>query len=324
MKNLLNAIVVGSLGAASLPGPLVHAADYPNKSIRMLVGFAAGGGTDTVARVFGQRLSESLGQTVVIDNRAGVGGNLAAQMTARAPADGYTIHIVASSFATNPSLYTAPGYDPVRDFAPVSLVASTPYVLEVAPAFPGKTVKDFIALAKAQPGKFSYASGGTGSPSHLGVELMKSMAGIDLLHVPYKGGGQALTDLIGGQVTVYLDPIILSVPYLKAGRTRALAVTSSRRSPVLPDVPTVAESGLPGYEIIGWYAVFAPAATPPAVVNVLNTHVKKVLQSSEIKERFLGMGLEPIGAGPDELRRFMQTEIVKWDKVVKTSGAKVD
>jgi tripartite-type tricarboxylate transporter receptor subunit TctC len=324
MKNVLNLVSAVTLAVISTLGTAVHAADYPSKPIRMLVGFAAGGGTDSVARVFGQRLSESLGQTVVIDNRPGVGGNMAAQMTARAPGDGYTIHIVASSFATNPSLYKDPGYDPVKEFAPVSLVATTPYVLEVAPAFPGKTVKDFIALAKAQPGKFSYASGGTGSPSHLGVELMKSMAGIDLLHVPYKGGGQALTDLIGGQVTLYLDPIILSVPYLKANRTRALAVTSTRRSPVLPDVPTVAESGLPGYEIIGWYAVFAPAATPQPIVNTLNTHITKVLQAPEMKERFLGMGLEPIGAGPAELRRFMQTEIVKWDKVIKTSGAKVD
>lgn len=300
------------------------AADYPVKPVRMLVGFAAGGGTDSVARVFGKQLGDALGQSVVIDNRAGAGGNVAAQATAKSAPDGYTIHIVASSFATNPSLYPNAGYDPVKDFAPVSLVASTPYVLEVGPASPARSVKDLITIAKKQPGKLSYASGGTGTPSHLGMELFKTMAGIDLLHVPYKGGGQALTDLMGGQVAVYLDPIVLSAPQVKAGRTVALAVTSPRRSAVLPEVPTVAESGLPGFEITGWYAVLAPAGTPKPVVDTLDAQIRKVLQSTEIKERFLAMGLEPIGAGPEELRRFMQAEIVKWDKVIKASGAKVE
>ncbi|MGE0798555.1 MAG: Bug family tripartite tricarboxylate transporter substrate binding protein [Lautropia sp.] len=323
MSKLLFRFYAIGLLAASLASH-VGAADYPTRPIRLLVGYAAGGGTDSVARIFGQRLSEVIGQPIVIENRPGAGGNLAAQLTAQAPADGYTIHIVASSFATNPSLYSNAGYDPVNGFAPVSLVASTPYVLEVTPSLAARSVKELIEMARAEPGKLTYASGGTGTPSHLGVELIKSMAGIDLLHVPYKGGGQALTDLMGGQVHAYLDPIVLAAPNVKSGRTRALAVTSLKRSPVMPDVPTVAESGLPGYEITGWYAIFAPVGTPADVVDILNRNIAKALESAEIRKRFLDMGLEPIGAGPEPLRQFMQTEITKWNKVIKASGAKVD
>ncbi len=313
-----------TLAAALALGAPALAQEYPSKPVRMLVGFAAGGGTDSVARVFGQKLSEALGQPVLIENRPGAGGNLAAQMTARAPADGYTIHIVASSFATNPSLYRNAGYDPLKDFEPVSWVANTPYILEVTPSLPAKTVAELVALAKAEPGKLSYASGGTGAPSHLGVELLKSMAGIDLLHVPYKGGGQALTDLMGGQVQVYLDPIVLAAQNVQSGRTRALAVTSSTRSPVMPDVPTVSESGIPGYEIIGWYAVFAPAGTPRPIIDKLNAKIGEVLAAPEIRSRFLTMGLEPVGKGPEALTAFMQTEIAKWRQVIERSGATVD
>ena len=321
---MIHALRLALAGTSILLCVAASAADFPTKPVRLLVGFAAGGGTDSVARVFGKQLGDALGQPVLIENRPGAGGNVAAQQTARAPADGYTLHIVASSFATNPSLYANAGYDPLRDFAPVNLVASTPYVLEVGPASPARSLREFLALAREQPGRLSYASGGTGTPSHLGMELLKSMAGLDLLHVPYKGGGQALTDLVSGQVSVYLDPIVLSAPFVKSGKTRALAVTSLKRSPVLPEVPTVAEAGLPGYEITGWYAVLAPASTPPAVVDTLDAQIRKVLQTAEMKERFLALGLDPIGGGPAELRRFMQAEIAKWDKVIRATGAKVD
>ena len=321
---MIHALRLALAGTSILLCVAASAADFPTKPVRLLVGFAAGGGTDSVARVFGKQLGDALGQPVLIENRPGAGGNVAAQQTARAPAEGYTLHIVASSFATNPSLYANAGYDPLRDFAPVNLVASTPYVLEVGPASPARSLREFLALAREQPGRLSYASGGTGTPSHLGMELLKSMAGLDLLHVPYKGGGQALTDLVSGQVSVYLDPIVLSAPFVKSGKTRALAVTSLKRSPVLPEVPTVAEAGLPGYEITGWYAVLAPASTPPAVVDTLDAQIRKVLQTAEMKERFLALGLDPIGSGPAELRRFMQAEIAKWDKVIRATGAKVD
>ena len=298
--------------------------DYPNRPIRMLVGFTAGGGTDSVARVMSQRFSEVLGQSVVIDNRAGAGGNIAAQIAAKSSADGYTMHLVPSSFATNPSLYSNAGYDPVRDFITVTTVATTPYVIEVNNALPAKTVREFIAYAKSKPGQLNYASGGTGTPSHLAMELFKTMAGIDLVHVPYKGGGLALTDLIAGHVAIYVDPIILAMQFVQSGKTRALAVTTPRRAEVLPNVPTAAEAGLPGYDVTGWYGIVVPATTPKPVVDKIQTATRRVLDTPEVRERFKTFGLDPAASTPDEFSRFMRAEIVKWSKVIKDSGAKVD
>ena len=290
----------------------------------MLVGFAAGGGTDSVARVMSQRYFEVLKQSVVIDNRAGAGGNIAAQIAAKANPDGYTIHLIPSSFATNPSLYSNAGYDPVRDFAAVTLVATTPYVIEVNNTLPAKTVKDFIAYAKSRPGRLNYASGGTGTPSHLAMELFKTMAGIDLVHVPYKGGGLALTDLIAGHVSIYVDPIITAMQFVQSGKTRALAVTTPRRASVLPDVPTAAEAGLPGYDVTGWYGIVVPKATPKPILDRIQAATRQVLDTPEVKERFKTFGLDPVASSPDEFTRFMRAEIVKWSKVIKDSGAKVD
>lgn len=290
----------------------------------MLVGFAAGGGTDSVARVMSQRYFEVLKQSVVIDNRAGAGGNIAAQIAAKANPDGYTIHLIPSSFATNPSLYSNAGYDPVRDFAAVTLVATTPYVIEVNNTLPAKTVKDFIAYAKSRPGQLNYASGGTGTPSHLAMELFKTMAGIDLVHVPYKGGGLALTDLIAGHVSIYVDPIITAMQFVQSGKTRALAVTTPRRASVLPDVPTAAEAGLPGYDVTGWYGIVVPKATPKPILDRIQAATRQVLDTPEVKERFKTFGLDPVASSPDEFTRFMRAEIVKWSKVIKDSGAKVD
>ncbi len=290
----------------------------------MLVGFAAGGGTDSVARVMSQRYFEVLKQSVVIDNRAGAGGNIAAQIAAKANPDGYTIHLIPSSFATNPSLYSNAGYDPVADFAAVTIVATTPYVIEVNNTLPAKTVKDFIAYAKSRPGQLNYASGGTGTPSHLAMELFKTMAGIDLVHVPYKGGGLALTDLIAGHVSIYVDPIITAMQFVQSGKTRALAVTTPRRASVLPDVPTAAEAGLPGYDVTGWYGIVVPKATPKPILDRIQAATRQVLDTPEVKERFKTFGLDPVASSPDEFTRFMRAEIVKWSKVIKDSGAKVD
>lgn len=290
----------------------------------MLVGFAAGGGTDSVARVMSQRYFEVLKQSVVIDNRAGAGGNIAAQIAAKANPDGYTIHLIPSSFATNPSLYSNAGYDPVADFAAVTIVATTPYVIEVNNTLPAKTVKDFIAYAKSRPGQLNYASGGTGTPSHLAMELFKTMAGIDLVHVPYKGGGLALTDLIAGHVSIYVDPIITAMQFVQSGKTRALAVTTPRRASVLPDVPTAAEAGLPGYDVTGWYGIVVPKATPKPILDRIQAATRQVLDTPEVKERFKAFGLDPVASSPDEFTRFMRAEIVKWSKVIKDSGAKVD
>ena len=290
----------------------------------MLVGFAAGGGTDSVARVMSQRYFEVLKQSVVIDNRAGAGGNIAAQIAAKANPDGYTIHLIPSSFATNPSLYSNAGYDPVADFAAVTIVATTPYVIEVNNTLPAKTVKDFIAYAKSRPGRLNYASGGTGTPSHLAMELFKTMAGIDLVHVPYKGGGLALTDLIAGHVSIYVDPIITAMQFVQSGKTRALAVTTPRRASVLPDVPTAAEAGLPGYDVTGWYGIVVPKATPKPILDRIQAATRQVLDTPEVKERFKTFGLDPVASSPDEFTRFMRAEIVKWSKVIKDSGAKVD
>jgi tripartite-type tricarboxylate transporter receptor subunit TctC len=318
--------LLAGIGATALAvyGGVSFAQDYPTRPVRLLVGFTAGGGTDSVARIFGTKLAENLGQSVVIDNRAGAGGNIAAVVTARAAPDGYTLHIVPSSFATNPSLYSSAGYDPVKEFAPVTFIASSAYVLETHPKLPARTVKEFVALARAKPGQFNYASGGTGTPSHLGIELLKSMTGMDIVHVPYKGGGLALADLIGGQVSLYLDPLVLAMPYVQSGRTRALAVSSATRVSVLPDVPTIAESGVPGFEMLGWYAIVAPAGTPRRIVDILHGHIARTLQSPDVRSRFLALGIDPVGQGPEELARFMRAEIDKWTKVIRASGAKVD
>jgi tripartite-type tricarboxylate transporter receptor subunit TctC len=314
----LGLVLAGSGAVAAL------AQDYPSRPVRLLVGFAPGGGTDSVARIFGAKLAESLGQSVVIDNRAGAGGNIAAVLTARAAPDGHTLHIVPSSFATNPSLYSSAGYDPLREFAPVTFIASSAYVLETHPKLAARSVKEFVALARAKPGQFNYASGGTGTPSHLGIELLKSMTGMDIVHVPYKGGGLALADLIGGQVSLYLDPLVTAMPYVQSGRTRALAVTAATRVAVLPDVPTIAESGVPGYEMLGWYAIVAPAGVPKRVIDALHAQIGRTLQSPEVRNRFVALGIDPVGQGPDELARFMRAEIDKWSKVIRASGARVD
>jgi tripartite-type tricarboxylate transporter receptor subunit TctC len=301
------------------------AQNYPTKPIRLVVPFPPGGTTDILAREVGQRLSASLGQTVVIDNRPGAGGNIGAELVAKSAPDGYTLLMcTVSTHAINPNLYAKLPYDHVADFAPVILVASVPNVLEVTPSLPVNSVADLIKLAKEKPGQINFASSGSGTSIHLSGELFKTMAGVDMTHVPYKGSAPALTDLIGGQVQVMFDNLPSSLPQIKAGKLRAIAVTSAQRAPALPNVPTIAESGLPGFEATSWFGVVAPAGTPPAIVARLNADLNQWLQTPEAREKLLAQGAAAAGGSPEQFAAYIRAETEKWAKVVKASGAKVD
>lgn len=314
---LLAALALTAAGAA--------AQSYPTKPIRLVVPFPPGGTTDILAREVGQRLSASLGQPVVIDNRPGAAGNIGSELVAKSAPDGYTLLMcTVSTHAINPNLYAKLPYDHVADFAPVVLVASVPNVLEVTPSLPVNTVADLIKLAKEKPGQINFASSGSGTSIHLSGELFKTMAGVDMTHVPYKGSAPALTDLIGGQVQVMFDNLPSSLPQIKAGKLRAIAVTSAQRAPALPNVPTIAESGLPGFEATSWFGVVAPAGTPPAIVARLNADVNQWLQTPEAKEKLLAQGAAAAGGSPEQFAAYIRAETEKWAKVVKASGAKVD
>lgn len=297
---------------------------YPARPIRLIVAFAPGGSVDLVGRLIGQKLSEAWGQQVIIDNRPGAGGNLSAELAARATPDGYTIYICSASLVVNPSLYRKLPYDPLKDFAPITLLASVQNVLVSHPSLPAKNVKELIALAKKAPGKINYASTGSGSSGHLTMELLKSMAGIDLTHVPYKVIGQATTDLLSGQVSLWFPTIPGALPHIKAGRMSALAVAGAKRSPALPEVPTVAESGVLGFEASTWYPILAPAGTPKAIVDKLNTRLVAILNTPEVNAQLVRQGVEPIGSSPAQLASHLKIELTKWAKVVQVSGARVD
>lgn len=310
--------------AAAGPVGLAQAQGYPGKPIRIVVPFPPGGGTDIVARILTQKLSESFGANFVIDNRAGAGGSIGTEMVAKAPPDGYTLGIVSGSHAINPSLYSKLPFDAVRDFAPVTMLVSGPGLLVVHPSLPVKTVKELIALAKGKPGQLNYASAGNGTPPHLAGELFKSMAGVDMVHVPYKGNTPAFVDLISGQVSLSFPTIPSALPHVQAGRLRALAVTSRKRSAVMPQLPTIAESGLPGYDTSSWFGMLAPAGTPREIVRKLQQESAKVLQLRDVREKLLSQGLEPVGSTPEEFAATIESEIAKWAKVVKASGARVE
>lgn len=299
--------------------------DYPTKPIRLVVPFAAAGTTDFLARAIAQKLGSNLGTSVVVDNRPGAGGNIGSDIVAKSEPDGYTLLLgTVGTHAINASLYKKMPYDTVKDFAPVTLVASVPNMVVVHPSVPAKSIKELIALAKAKPGSLSFGSSGSGSSIHLSGELFKSMAGVDMLHVPYKGSGPAVSDLIGGQINMMFDNMPSSLPHVKAGRLRAIAVTSAKRSPAMPDLPTVAESGVPGYESVAWFGVLAPAGTPPALVKKLNAEIVKVLKSPDVAQRLASQGAEPVYNTPEEFSALIKTEMVKWAKVIKASGAQVD
>jgi len=306
---------------------------YPSKPIRLVVPFPAGGTTDILARDVGQRLTESWKQPVVVDNRPGAAGNLGTEIVAKSAPDGYTLEMcTVSSHAINPGLYSKLPYDHIKDFAPVILVARVPNVLEVNPGVPVKTVADLIKLAKEKPGQINFASSGSGTSIHLSGELFKTMTGVDMVHVPYKGSAPAIADLMGGQVQVMFDNLPSSLQQIKAGKLRAIAVTSAQRAPALPDVPTISESGVPGFEATSWFGVVAPAGTPPAIIKQLNAEIDKWLQSPEGREKLMAQGAlidqrgETVMAGgsPEQFAAFMRAETEKWAKVIKASGAKVD
>jgi tripartite-type tricarboxylate transporter receptor subunit TctC len=301
------------------------AQSYPDRTIRLVVPFPAAGTTDILAREVAQRLTEVLGQTVVVDNRPGAAGNIGSDLVAKSAPDGYTLLMgTVGTHAINPSLYSKMPYDHVKDFVPVVLVAGVPNVLVVNPALPVNSVADLIKLAKDKPGRINFASSGSGTSIHLSGELFKTMAGVDMIHVPYKGSAAALTDLIGGQVQIMFDNLPSALPQIKAGRLRAIAVTSLKRASVLPDIPTINESGLPGFEASSWFGVLAPAGTPAPIVLRINAEVNQWLQSAAAREKLLSQGAEAAGGSPEQFANHIRAETEKWAKVVKASGAKVD
>lgn len=311
--------------AAQLEARSANDATYPNRPIRLLIGLPPGGPTDVVARIVAPKLGDALGQQVIVDNRTGAGGLIAAETAAKAPPDGYTLLFGAVSYsAIFASLYKKLPYDPVKDFAPISLVAKVPNVLVVNPAMPVRTVSDFIAHAKANPGRLSYGSSGSGTSLHLAMEMLKKQTGIEVVHVPYKGGPAATVDLIGGQIQVMFDNVPGQIPYIRSGKTRALAVTTAKRNFQLPEVPTMIEAGVPGFEVTVWYGVFAPARAPKPILEKLNAALVKTLNMPEIKERMAEQGAEPAPTTREDFAAFQKAEVVRWAKVVKESGATVE
>jgi tripartite-type tricarboxylate transporter receptor subunit TctC len=314
--------IVFSLCTLVAAGALAQ--EYPTKPIRVVVPFPPGGGTDFMARVIMQKVGESLGGTVVVENRGGAGSSIGTEVVAHSPADGYTLLIVSGAHAINPSIYPKLPYDSVRDFAPVTMFTSGPQLLVVHPSVPAKTVKDLIALARARPGQINYASAGTGTPPHLAGELFKVMAHVDIVHVPYKGNGIAYVDLIGGHVSVMFPNVATAMAYVRGGKLRALAVTTKDRTPTAPELPTIAESGVPGYDVSSWYGLLAPAGTPPALVTRLQQQTVKVMRAPDIAEKLTSQGLDIVGSTPEEFAALIKTEIAKWAKVAKASGARAD
>jgi len=310
-----------AIGSASAQTSATGA--YPLRAIRMIVPFPPGGPNDILGRVLAQRLSESLGQQVVVDNRGGAGGIIGTDLAAKAAPDGYTILLAGTAaLSINPSLRAKLPYDPVRDFAPISLIATAPSVLLIHPSLPVKNVKELIALAKARPGQLNYASAGIGTPPHLAGEMFKNMAKVNMVHVPYKGGGPALTDLVAGHVQLYFSGISSALSLIREGKLKAIAVTSSGRTAVMPDMPTIAESGLPGYEVGNWYAVLAPAATAKDIVGKLNVAIVKALKAPDVSKRVQDLGADPVGSTPEQMSAYMHNEIAKWAKVIRSAGIK--
>lgn len=321
-KTLLSGLLTAT--ATLLPITAAQAQAYPNKPVKLVVPYPPGGPTDIVARVVAQHLSEQTGQQFVIENKAGAGGNLGAEAVARSPADGYTLLVATTAHAINMSIFKSLNYDVQRDFTPVSLLTQGPLVLVANPAFPAKNVAEVIAQARAKPGQLNYASSGNGQSTHLSAELFNTMAGVKLNHIPYKGSAPALTDVIAGQVPLMFDTMLSSMPFVKAGKLKAIAVTSPQRSPAAPDVPTVAESGLPGYEVFAWNGLMAPVGTPPAVIARLSEEMKKVLGLAEVKDKFAVQGFAATYTSPEQTAVFVRAEVEKWTKAVKASGATVD
>jgi tripartite-type tricarboxylate transporter receptor subunit TctC len=322
------ATACGALAAAGLallaPQLSFAQAAYPAKPVQFIVPYAPGGNGDIVARIVAQRLGPVLGQPMLVDNRAGAGGNIGAEAAAKAAPDGYTIMLGTNTHAINMSLYAKVNYDFARDFTPISMVSSAPLVLVVHPSVPAKSVAELVAHAKANPGKLNYGTGGSGSSGHIAAELFKTMTGTDIVHVPYKGVAQSLSDTVAGQLQMVFNAASTSVAMANAGKVRALGITSIRRSNLVPGVPTIAESGVPGFDASIWQGILAPAKTPPAIVNRLNKDLVSLLATTEIQDQFRAQGVDPSPSTPEEFGAYIRAEIPKWAKVVKASGAVVE
>jgi len=314
-------IIRAALLAAALACTHAAAQGYPTKPIRFVVPFAPGGTTDILARMIAQRLAEPIGQSVVVDNRPGANGAVGSELVAKSPPDGHTLIMgYLGSLAIAPNLYAKLPYDAVRDFAPITLAASTTQAIVSHPSLPARNARELLVLARARPGQITYASAGIGSPSHLAGELLKAMAKIDMVHVPYKGSGAALADLLGGHVALSFGGLAAAAPQVKAGRLRVIAVANAKRSNAMPDVQTVAEAGLPGYEVPSWFGVLAPAGTPREVISRLHAEITKIMQSADVKERLAADGAEVVANTPEQFSAYIRAEITKWGKVIREAG----
>jgi tripartite-type tricarboxylate transporter receptor subunit TctC len=323
MRPALRALAAACVFAA-LPAA-AQAPAYPAKPVRIINPFAPGGATDQLARLMAQKLSELWGQSVVVENRPGASGAIGLEAVAKSPPDGYTLAIATqTTHAANPALFAKLPYDPVRDFAPLTLAGSTPLALMVQPSLPVTDVSGLIAHLRVNPGKLTYASGGNGTSQHLTMELMKSMTGTFVVHIPYKGAGPALVDFLGGQTSIMFDNLPTAMPHVKSGKVRALAVSTAKRSALAPELPTMAESGLAGFDLATWFAFFAPAATPKEITTKIAADMQRALAQPDVKERLLAAGVDVVGSTPEELARFQRAEMEKWARIVKDSGAKVD
>jgi tripartite-type tricarboxylate transporter receptor subunit TctC len=314
------------VGAALVPwpAPAQTANGWPNKPLRFILPFPPGGGTDILGRLIADRMTASLGQPVVTENRGGAGGNVGVEAAARSAPDGYTIVLVAPSLAISPSLYSKLNYDPVKDFAPVSLVATVPNVMVTHPSVPADTLAEFIRFAKTKPGGMNFGSGGSGTSNHLAGELFNIVAGVKLVHVPYKGVNLAMNDVLSGQIHLVVIGVPAAAPHIKAGKLRALALVAPQRASALPEVPTVAEAGLPNFEVTTWYGILAPAGTPKPIVTRLNAELVKIMHAPEMKDRLATMATDPVTSTPEEFADYIKREIVKWGEVVRQAGLKAD
>ena len=322
-RHLLALLALAGLGITA--HAQAAAADWPNKPIRWVVPFPPGGAMDAIARTLGEKAAKSLGQPFVIENKPGAGGNIGADYVAKQPGDGYTMMITSIGMATNKPLYSKLNYDPIKDFAPVSLLAVVPNVLVTNATQPDvKTARDVIAAARKAPGKLTYASAGNGTSIHLAGEVFTSLAQVEMLHIPYKGSGPAVSDLLGGQINYMFDSITSARPHIESGKLRALGVTTAKRSSTLPNVPTLAEAGVPGYEVSPWFAVFMPAATPKAIVSKLNKALLDAMKDPEVAKRFETIGAEPVGSTPDELAQHLARESERWTQLITERGIKLD
>lgn len=318
-------IAFGICVASACVPALVHAQTYPGKPVRVIVPFAAGGGTDIMARLIAQKLTESLGQTFVVDNRAGANGIIGSELVAKAPPDGYTIMLgTSATHAINPAVYAKLSYDPVKDFAPISNLAYSAFIISVHPSIPARSIRELITLAKASPEQITYASAGLGNSTHLAGELFCMLAGVRMVHVPYKGSGPAMTDTLAGQTAAIFDTMLATIPHVKLNRLRPLAITAATRSPVITDLPTIGEAGVPGAEAGSWYGMFAPAATPPAVVAKLNAEVVKALAMADVKQRLVTVGVDPIGSTPEQFAADIKSDILKWSNTVRVAKVRLE